>query len=142
LFNYPAFAAAQAGGVEPHGRLLNGQIFANALQAPTNYTTLLAPVDVTPAANGPAMDVGVVLPGVSDTFWAQGPDLDAIELGCPTVIYCVRPVGVDESNESIGCETVASAPSTASSPAHTDGQRTVRDGGYDHAGHLAWRLRR
>ncbi len=111
--NFSNFAAMQSGGVETHGRLLAGQIFASGLTAPPTYVNLLSPQDVAPASGGPAIDSGVILAGVNDTYTAGAPDLGAIELGCPVPVYGPRPLGMDESTEPIGCETVAPPPPAA-----------------------------
>ena len=103
--NFANFAAMQSGGVEPHGRLLGGQIFANGLTAPTSYLNRLSPQDVTPAGGGPAIDKGQLLPGLNDSYTGAAPDLGAAELGCSAPIYGPRAPGVDESNEPLGCET-------------------------------------
>ena len=113
---YPAFAAWQGAGMEIHGRILNGQIFANGLTAPTDYHALLPPPDVTPAASGPAIDKGAVLPGFNDTFTGAAPDLGAVESGCPAVVYGPRQAGIDESNQSIGCETPGTSPAPPPPP--------------------------
>jgi len=114
---YSSLAAAQAAGFEQHGRILTGQIFANGLTAPTDYHTLLQPSDVTPASSGPAIDHAVLLPGINDSFMGAGPDLGAVESGCPAVIYGPRPAGTDESNESIGCEADGTQPPPVSATA-------------------------
>jgi hypothetical protein len=122
---FPNFAAMQAGGINAHGRLLTGQIFASGLTAPTNYVALLAPQDVTPAAAGTAIDGGVVLPGVNDTYTGAAPDLGAIELGCPAAIYGPRPAGIDETNEPLGCETVTLPPPPSGTAAFVGADTTT-----------------
>jgi hypothetical protein len=102
--NFPSFAAAQSGGVEAHGRLLNQPIFASGLIAPPSYTSFLGPQDVTLASTSNALDRGLVLPNVNDGYTGSAPDLGAVESGCPTPIYGPRPAGIDESNETFGCD--------------------------------------
>ena len=101
--NFASFADAQAAGVEPNGRLVEASPFASGLTAPGAYTETLTAADVTLAPGSAAVDSGVVLPGFSDGFQGAAPDLGALELGCPTPIYGVRPEGVDETSEPSGC---------------------------------------
>jgi hypothetical protein len=89
--------------VETHGVLLNASTFASGLAAPTDYTQLMAPPDVTLSGSTAALDRGIVLPNVNDGFTGGAPDLGALESGCATPIYGPRPVGMDESNEPLGC---------------------------------------
>ena len=103
LTSYASFAALQTAGMEPHGTLLDLPVFANGLVAPGDYTTALTPQDVTLASGAGALDRGLALPNVTDGFTGSAPDLGALELGCPLPIFGVRPPGVDESNEPLGC---------------------------------------
>jgi hypothetical protein len=106
--NYANFAAVQAGGLyEAHGRLLGASIFANGLVAPPTYKTALTPGDATLASGSDAIDHGMMLPNVTDGYHGAAPDLGAQETGCPVPVYGVRPEGVDESNEPIGCGSSA-----------------------------------
>jgi len=102
--NYASFAAMQAAGMETRGSLLAEPIFASGLAAPASYTETLAAPDVTLDAASNAVDAGVVIPGVTSGYQGSAPDLGALERGCPTPIFGVRPPGVDESNEPLGCE--------------------------------------
>jgi Malectin domain/Chondroitinase B len=102
--NFPNFAAAQNGGLETHGRLLSQPIFASGLIAPPSYTSFMAPQDVTLSSASNGLDRGLVLPNVNDGFTGAAPDLGAVESGCPTPIYGPRPAGIDESNETFGCD--------------------------------------
>ncbi len=101
---YPNFAAVVAGGrYEAHGELLNAPIFAGGLVAPADYRTTVTPADVTLASDSNAIDHGVVFANVGDGYQGSAPDLGALERGCPLPIYGVRPDGMDETNEPIGC---------------------------------------
>jgi len=101
--DFDSFAALQAGGWEAHGKLLAQPIFANGLVPPPDYTTTLAPQDVTLDAGSVAVDAGEVLPNVNDDFQGSAPDLGAYERGCALPIYGIRPPGTDESNQPLGC---------------------------------------
>ncbi len=103
LTSYASFGAMQAAGLEVNGTLLSPPIFASGLVAPGSYTTTLVPQDVTLAASSSAGDRGRVLANVTDGFTGAAPDLGAIERGCPMPIFGVRPLGIDESNEPLGC---------------------------------------
>ena len=108
-YSFQNFAQAQASGLmEAHGLLLGQPIFANGLVPPDTYKgTIDPPPDVTLDAGSGAIDSALLLPNVNDNFTGAGPDLGALELGCPLPIYGPRPEGIDESNEPWGCEPPA-----------------------------------
>ncbi|HUQ90113.1 MAG TPA: hypothetical protein VM120_00445 [Bryobacteraceae bacterium] len=106
---YPNFASLQAAGFEQQGTLLNGGTFASGVTPSANYSPLQPAPDLSLASNSAALDRGVVLPNINDAYRGLGPDMGALELGCPAPGYGPRPPGVDESNEVIGCETTGSA---------------------------------
>ena len=111
--NFPNFSSMQTGGLETDGVLLSGQILASGLIGPLSFAaTFFAPQDVTLAAGSRAVDRGLVLPNINDGFTGAAPDLGASELGCPEPLYGPRPLGVDETNEPLGCSTVAQAPAS------------------------------
>jgi MYXO-CTERM domain-containing protein len=136
---YASFAAAQASGdgFEPHGIVLGTPIFANGLVAPADYTTAMQPPDATLAGGSNAIDHGLVLPDVNDGYTGAGPDLGALEVGCPMPIYGVRPQGIDETNEPLGC---GSTPTTdagaggAGGSAGAAGSAGASDGGATEGG--------
>jgi len=98
---YPSFAALQGGGFyEPHGVLLD------APSTITDWAQRLDPMTPALAPGSPAIDRGVVLPNVDDDFTGSAPDLGAIEAGCDPPIYGPRPMGMDETNEPLGCRAV------------------------------------
>src|SRR5208283_686614 len=107
---WPNFAGMQAGGLETHGALLPGLIFANGLIGPPTYKNLMTPQDVTLASGSRALDRGLVLPNINDAFTGAAPDLGALEAGCPEPVYGPRPVGMDETNEPLGCTANATTP--------------------------------
>jgi hypothetical protein len=118
--DWPSFAAMQAAGVFENGGLrLAADTFASGLLAPTTYQGLLAPQDVTLADTAAAVDQALALPNVNDLFAGGGPDLGALEQGCPLPVYGVRPPGVDETNEPFWCggpvlTTTTTVPTTTS----------------------------
>src|SRR5205085_7467501 len=103
-----------------HGVLLQGPIFANGLAAPANYATLMPPPDATLLATGPAVNKGAALPNINDGFTDAASDLGALEVGCPQPIYGPRPVGIDESNEPLGCDGTGAPPSGTAAFLKTD----------------------
>jgi MYXO-CTERM domain-containing protein len=101
---WSTFAEMQsAGKFESHGVLLTQETFASGLAAPADYTTKLVPADAALAASSPAIDKGQILTGITDGFQGAAPDLGALESGCATPIYGVRPESIDETNEPRGC---------------------------------------
>ncbi len=114
LRNFPDFASLQAAGMETHGAVLAGPIFAGGLAAPTSYTVKLDPPDAALAENSTAIDRGLVLPNINDGFTGSAPDLGALEFGCTAPIYGPRPEGIDESNQSYDCNAAGTqAPEAA-----------------------------
>ena len=101
---YNSLAAARAAiGIEQHGLIVPTPIFESGLTAPANHKTSLMPADVTLKASSMALDHGLVLANLNDGYRGAAPDLGALERGCPLPIYGVRPAGMDETNEPIGC---------------------------------------
>jgi hypothetical protein len=46
--------------------------------------------------NGKAVDAGVIIPNINDNFRLKAPDLGALELGSPAVIYGARGLKQDQ----------------------------------------------
>jgi len=103
LVDFANFSDLQSGGIESHGVVLAPPIFANGLVPPPDYTSMVTPPDATLDAGSNAVDAGRVLPNINDGFQGGGPDLGALERGCPLPIYGIRPEGIDETNEPLGC---------------------------------------
>jgi hypothetical protein len=122
-FLQPSFAGLQALGMEKHGVLASGPLFASGLAAPTTYTNLMPPADASLASGSIALDRGRVLPNINDNYQGSGPDLGALERGCPAPSYGPRPEGTDESNEVVGC-TVAVGPAATGQMQGTAGSLT------------------
>jgi hypothetical protein len=102
--DYASFSAMAGGGhYEAHGRVLGAPVFASGLMAPATYKTQVTPPDGVLAGGSDAVDHGTTIPNVTDGYQGMAPDLGALELGCPSPIYGVRPEGVDETNEPLGC---------------------------------------
>src|SRR2546430_10605875 len=101
---WTSFAAMRAAGtVEPNGILLVAPTFASGLEPPATYRTTMVAQDVTLASASTAVDRGVIIANVSDRFTGARPDLGALERDCPLPLFGVRPEGIDETNEPIGC---------------------------------------
>ncbi|MES1260249.1 MAG: hypothetical protein ABUS49_00840 [Acidobacteriota bacterium] len=102
-FRQANLASLQGVGMEPHGLIAGGPLFASGLTAPNTYLGLMAPADASLAAGSVALDAGRVLPNINDNYQGAGPDLGALERGCPAPVYGPRPAGQDETNEVTGC---------------------------------------
>ena len=127
---YPTFAAVKAAGrYEKHGVLVSAATFANGLGAPTDHHPKVAPADVALASGALAVDKGVLLANVNDGFHGAAPDLGALEFGCPSPIYGVRPDGVDETNEPIGCASLGGGGVDGGVGVGADGGSATGDGG-------------
>lgn len=103
LRNLPDMAAVQAAGMETHGLVIAGPLFANGLTAGASYKVYMEPQDVTLSSSSVALDKGLAIPNISDIYTGAGPDLGAHEFGCPLPVYGPRPAGMDESNEPFRC---------------------------------------
>ncbi len=85
------FSGLQRQGFEEHGVLLRQPIFASGLVGPDDPRIAVVGADVRLAPDSAAIDRGLRLPGLNDRFVGDGPDLGALELGCPEPIYGPRP---------------------------------------------------
>jgi hypothetical protein len=100
---YANFAAMVAGGVyEAHGTLASGTVLGG-LVGPPDWTVTQTAATPMLAAGGGAVDRGTVLAQIDDDMQGAAPDLGALEAGCDPPIYGPRPVGIDETNEPLGC---------------------------------------
>jgi hypothetical protein len=101
---YPNFAAVVAGGkYEAHGVLGDASLLGGGLVGTPDWTQQLTPVIPALDTNSLAIDRGVVLANLDDDIRGAAPDLGALEAGCEVPIYGVRPIGIDETNETFGC---------------------------------------
>ncbi|HEV8320254.1 MAG TPA: chondroitinase-B domain-containing protein [Myxococcota bacterium] len=102
---YPSFASAMASGaVEGSGVLLAPPLFASGYAAPPGYAAAVAPApDLTLAPGSNAVDVGFVLAGINAGYQGAGPDLGALELGCPAPLYGPRPEGMEAFTNPVDC---------------------------------------
>jgi hypothetical protein len=90
---FPSLAAAQAAGIEEHGRVLSFPIFASGLVAPATYVDQLALPDLALDPSSNAIDVALPLPGINGRSLGGDADLGARERGCPVPLYGPRPPG-------------------------------------------------
>jgi hypothetical protein len=90
-----------ASGLEKHGIIVDYDDFEDlekAIQGPVGTPLGEMPGPVYHAVdlnfklnpNGRAVDAGVVIPNVNDNFNGKAPDLGALEVGAPEVIYGAR----------------------------------------------------
>jgi aminopeptidase N len=93
----------QASGLETHGITVDYDVFEN-LQKPIQAAKSDKPSPVYYGVdlnfklnpNGKAVDAGVIIPNVNDNFRGKAPDLGALELGSPAVIYGARGLKQDQ----------------------------------------------
>ncbi len=101
---YADFAEVLAAGeVEAHGVLLDAAVFAAGDVGPTDAMATHAPKDLTLAMTSAAVDAGMVLAGVNAHHLGPGPDLGALERGCPPPIYGPRALGSEHLTNAIDC---------------------------------------
>tara|TARA_R110000764_G_scaffold42426_3_gene95571 strand:+ start:7417 stop:9435 length:2019 start_codon:yes stop_codon:yes gene_type:complete len=92
---------SKASSLEKHGITVDYEIFENLekpIQAPVDTplgdmpTRVYHAVDLNFKLNpkGKAVDVGVIIPNINDGFNGKAPDLGALEVGTPAVIYGAR----------------------------------------------------
>jgi hypothetical protein len=119
---YDSLAEAQAAGVETSGVVLALPIFADGTTAPPTYTAVLPPATLALADGSNALDRGLPFPGINDGHLGTGPDLGAVERGCPPAFYGPRPDGMEHLTSPVDCRESSPVPSG-------DGGVTGDDGG-------------
>ncbi|MEP7126994.1 MAG: chondroitinase-B domain-containing protein, partial [Byssovorax sp.] len=103
-FTAPSFAAlAAAGPWEKHSALVGAASLAGGIVGAVDWHALLLPIVPGLASGSSAIDRGTVLPNIDDGYLGAAPDLGALEAGCALPLYGVRPLGMDEVNEPLGC---------------------------------------
>ena len=96
---------SQASGLEKHGITIDYDIFEDLqkpIQAPVGSPLGNMPGPVYHAVDlnfklnpkGKAVDVGVIIPNINDSYNGKAPDLGSLEVGSPVVIYGAR--GLDQ----------------------------------------------
>jgi len=118
---YPDLAAAMAAGVEPSGVGLVPPFFASGFLAPTDYTIVQPPQDLTLASGSNAVDRGLLLPGIDDGYVGAAPDLGAIETGCLLPLYGPRPEGMEAYAAPVNCVAGGPGGGDAGTPASDGG---------------------
>nr|MBA2304564.1 hypothetical protein [Acidobacteriota bacterium] len=100
---FTTFAQAQAGGVESHGVLLSRSVFQTGSVGPADEELRHGAPDFTLSPGSNAIDRGARLPGINDGFTGVGPDLGALEAGCPVPTYGPRSEGLERITWRINC---------------------------------------
>lgn len=101
---YTSFADVQAKGqVEQHGVLLSKPIFEAGFVGPADEKTQAAPPDFSLASGSKALDAGKKLAGINSGAAGTGPDLGALELGCPKPVYGPRAEGQEAATNAVDC---------------------------------------
>jgi hypothetical protein len=94
--SFPTLKAyAERTGQDSHSRMIDWSIFRKAAPPIQGEPTRLyrpEDFDFTLAAGSPAIDAGIVLPGVTDGYAGKAPDLGALEFGRPLPTYGPRPL--------------------------------------------------
>ena len=83
--------------LEHHGVALDRPIFEHTdhvLSPITEPPPLQPPADISLHPDSNAIDAGVVLPNINDSFGGDGPDLGAQEYGGSMPWYGVRPIAI------------------------------------------------
>jgi hypothetical protein len=107
---YNTLAEVIAGGkFEPNSLIVGSSVFESGIIGPATYTAAVTPIVPTLGAASPALNRGLEVSNIDDNFTGNAPDLGAIESGCDIPTYGPRPVGVDETNEPLGCTTMTGA---------------------------------
>jgi hypothetical protein len=103
--SYANLAAAKAGGlVEGNGRALSGNVFLSGLTGPADPSQYMDPQVPELSGGGNAVNGALAMSNINDFYTGAGPDLGALEFGCPTPGFGPRPVGTDDSNQVRGCQ--------------------------------------
>jgi hypothetical protein len=113
---YPDLAAAQADGVEVHGRVLTTPVFATGFTPPATYTELVARQDLALGDGANAIDGGVLVPGINGHHDGAAPDLGARERGCPAPYYGPRPEGMEALTNPVDCRRDDVVPGSDANP--------------------------
>jgi uncharacterized protein (TIGR03382 family) len=128
---FSSFAAAQASGkVEGNGVLLSRPIFAVDFVGPVDPQTQHPSPSFVLAEGSQALERGEALPGFNALHLGAGPDLGAVELGCPEPTYGPRPEGTEHLPTRIDCVPQGtSAQDGGTVPPPVDGGTEQSDGG-------------
>lgn len=101
---YDSFAEAVAAGeVEAAGVLLAAPVFEDGVVGPVDVAVAQEPPGFVPAPGSGAIDAALSLPGLNHRFLGAGPDIGAIEAGCPAPHYGPRPPGMEAYVAPLGC---------------------------------------
>ena len=85
-----------ATGLEPHGLMVDYDLFIMAGPPQLGITVAPARYDLRLKPGATAVDGGVVLPGINDAFSGSAPDVGCYELGTPPPRYGPRPFRASE----------------------------------------------
>ncbi len=127
---YDDFAAVQAGGVvEQNGVLLGRPIFESDFVGPADEQATATPPDFSLADGSNAIDKGQSLPGINSGFVGAGPDLGALERGCPVPTYGPRPEDQAHVTNLIDCNPNTQPPGDGGVSGSGGGAGTTGSGG-------------
>lgn len=121
---WDSFAQVVATGqVERGGVLLVREIFAGGFVGPADATVRYAPPSFVLAAGSNALDTGRILSGINTDFTGEGPDLGALERGCPEPTYGPRARGEEDRFWPIDCGAGSGTPTGVLVPDGAKGAR-------------------
>lgn len=83
-------AFSEATGLEPHGLMVDYDVFVKAAPPRPGVTSDFAQVDLRPRQGASIVDRGVPLPGINDGYSGKAPDLGCYELGAAVPRYGPR----------------------------------------------------
>lgn len=128
--DWPDLDATRAAGVfEATGVALDDTTFEGGFSPAADYTTEVDPPDLALTA-GPAVDGALPIPGVNDDFLGSGPDLGALERGCPVPTYGPRAPGADPGAAPEPCTPGGTdPPGDTGAPGGGTGTKPASDGG-------------
>jgi hypothetical protein len=90
--SFNTLAQMRATTTELAGQQVTLAVFAQPVAYPADANTQFAPVDLRPAQNGGAGDIGVAIANINDGFAGSAPDAGAYEVGSPLPPYGPRPL--------------------------------------------------
>ncbi|MBW3538978.1 MAG: right-handed parallel beta-helix repeat-containing protein [Planctomycetes bacterium] len=94
--SFDSLASLRSNTTEKHAVQVDMDIFAAKVDFPDPPIPSREPADLRLRAGAVAVDSGVVIPNINDSYAGNAPDLGACEFGAELPQYGPRPAGVDE----------------------------------------------
>ena len=93
---FDSFESFKKNTSEKHAVLVDMSVFKAKVEFPNPAIPEREPADLRLAPGSAAVDAGIFIPNVNDSFSGSAPDLGAYELGVDIPHYGPRPKGMDE----------------------------------------------